>query len=83
MKVNKTSKLAIRLEPKEKQLLSFYANRLGISPSAIVRNQIKTLLSTLEEKVSDKYYSSIVEMSNFAGPNFTQEEIEKLFEVKN
>ena len=83
MKENKTSKLAIRLEPKEKRLLTYYADRLGISPSAIVRNQIKTLLTNLEEQLNDKHYSSVVEMSAFNGPNFTQDEIEKLFEVEN
>jgi len=83
MKENKTSKLAIRLEPKEKRLLTYYADRLGISPSAIVRNQIKTLLTNLEEQLSDKYYSNVIEMSAFKGPNFTQDEIEKIFEVEN
>lgn len=83
MKENKSSKLAIRLEPKEKKLLTYYADRLGLSPSAIVRNQIKSLLSNLEEQLSDTYYSNVVEMSAFNGPNFSQEEIEKLFEVEN
>jgi len=83
MKENKSSKLAVRLEPKEKKLLSYYANRLGISPSAIVRNQIKTLLSSLEEQIQDQYYSNIVEMNTFAGPKFTQDEIEKIFEAGN
>jgi hypothetical protein len=82
MKQNKTSKLAVRLEPKEKKLLTYYANRLGISPSAIVRNQIKSLLTNLEEQLTDQYYTNLVEVSSFNGPNFTQEEIENLFEVE-
>jgi predicted DNA-binding protein len=81
MKQNKTSKLAVRLEPKEKKLLNYYANRLGISPSAIVRNQIKSLLTNLEEQLSDTYYTNVAEMNAFSGPNFSQDEIEKLFEV--
>ena len=73
MKNNKTSKLAVRLEPKEKKLLVYYATRLGISPSAIVRNQIKSLLSNLEEQLTDNCYSNLVGVSAFKGPNFTQE----------
>lgn len=83
MKQNKSSKIAVRLEEKEKRLLTYYANRLGISPSAIVRNQIKTLLVNLKERLSDSYYTSIVEEKNFSGPDYTQDEIEKLFEIKN
>jgi len=82
MKTNKSSKLAVRLEPNEKRLLDYFATRLGVSSSALVRNQIKTLLKELEEKVSDSHYVNITKISKLSGPTFTQEEIEQTFEVE-
>ena len=79
MRVNKTTQLAVRLQADEKRQLVYYATRLGLSPSALVRNQIKTLLKDLEDKVSDEYYSNIADMSILAGPKYTQEEIEEMF----
>lgn len=79
MKINKTTQLAVRLQPDEKRQLLYFATRLGISPSALVRNQIKTLLKDLEEKVEDGYYNSIADMAVLSGPKYSQEEIEKLF----
>jgi predicted DNA-binding protein len=76
---NKTVQIAVRLEPEEKKQLTFFANRLGLSPSSLVRNQIKKLLKELEEKVSDKYYANIAESAILSGPEYTQEEIEDLF----
>lgn len=79
MKINKTTQIAIRLQPEEKRQLFYFATRLGISPSALVRNQIKTMLKELEDKVNDKYYSNIADMAVLEGPKYDQEEIEKLF----
>lgn len=79
MKINKTTQLAVRLQPDEKRQLMYFATRLGISPSALVRNQIKSLLKDLEEKVEDGYYNSIADMAVLSGPKYSQEEIEELF----
>jgi predicted DNA-binding protein len=79
MKINKTTQLAVRLQPDEKRQLVYFATRLGISPSALVRNQIKSLLKDLEEKVADGYYSNIADMAVLSGPKYSQEEIEDLF----
>lgn len=82
MKINKSTKLAVRLEPKEKKLLDYFAGRLGVSSSALVRNQIKSMLKELEEAVEDKQYINMVKISSLAGPTYSQEEIKDLFEVK-
>ena len=82
MKNNMTTKLAIRLEPEEKDLLFYFARKLGLSPSALIRNQIKVLLKEMEEKLIDKYYLQITSLDSFKGPTYTQEDIEKLFEIK-
>jgi hypothetical protein len=82
MKTNKSTQIAVRLQPEEKRQLSYFATRLGLSPSALVRNQIKYLLKELEEKVSDEHYSNIAEMAVLSGPKYSQEEIEKLFSVE-
>jgi predicted DNA-binding protein len=82
MKINKTTQIAVRLQPEEKRQLFYFATRLGISPSALVRNQIKTMLKELEEKVSDGYYANIANMAVLEGPKYDQEEIEKLFSSK-
>lgn len=82
MNKNKTSKLAVRLEPKEKRMLNYYAAKLGVSSSALVRNQIKSLLQELEEKVTDSHYVNVTKLSTFSGPTFTQEEIEDIFEIE-
>jgi predicted DNA-binding protein len=81
-KTNKTVQIAVRLNPEEKTRLNFFAGRLGISPSALVRNQIKILLKELEEKVADKYYANIAENAILSGPEYSQDEIEKLFGSK-
>jgi len=81
VKTNKTSKLAIRLEPREKDLLNYFATRLGMSPSVLVRNQIKSLLKDLEEAVENKYYVNIAKISAISGPEYSQEDIESLFEI--
>lgn len=78
-KHNKTVQIAVRLTAEEKKQLVFFAGRLGISPSGLVRNQIKTLLKDLEDKVADKYYVNIAETAILSGPEYTQEEIEELF----
>ena len=80
---NKTVQIAVRLEPEEKKQLSYFAGRLGLSPSALVRNQIKSLLKDLEEKVADKYYANIAETAVLSGPEYTQQEIEELFGTNN
>ena len=82
MKNNKTSKLAVRLTPKEKELLNYFATRLGVSASALVRNQIKTMLSELEDKVSDTHYINMTKLPTLTGPTYSQEEIEDLFEIE-
>jgi predicted DNA-binding protein len=79
MKINKSTQLAVRLQPDEKRQLVYFATRLGISPSALVRNQIKTLLKDLEDKVADGYYSNIADMAVLSGPKYSQDEIEDLF----
>ena len=79
IKNNKTDQIAVRLEPEEKKQLTFFASRLGLSPSTLVRNQIKKLLSELEEKVIDKYYVDVAESVTLSGPEYTQKEIEDLF----
>lgn len=79
MKINKSTQIAIRLQPDEKRQLSYFATRLGISPSALVRNQIKSLLKDLEEKVADGYYSNIADMAMLSGPKYSQDEIEAMF----
>lgn len=76
-----TTKLAIRLEPEEKDLLFYFARKLGVSPSALIRNQIKVLLKEMEEKLTDKYYLQLTSLNSYSGPTYTQEDIEKLFEV--
>lgn len=81
MKKNMTTKLAIRLEPEEKDLLFYFARKLGVSPSALIRNQIKVLLKEMEEKLTDKYYLQLTSLNSYSGPTYTQEDIEKLFEV--
>ena len=81
MKTRKSSKLAIRLEPREKELLNYFATRLGMTPSVLVRNQIKSLLKDLEEAIENKYYVNIAKIAAFSGPKYTQEEIENLFEI--
>lgn len=83
MKYKKSTKIAVRLEPREKQLLFYFATRLGLSPSALVRNQIKTMLNELEERVSDAHFLNITNITALQGPTYTQEEIEKLFEIEN
>lgn len=83
MKKNKTSKLAIRIEPREKKMLDYFATRLGMSSSALVRNQIKLLLSELEEKINDAHYVSVTSINALAGPTYSQNEIEQLFEVNS
>lgn len=82
MRTNKSTKLAVRLEPKEKRLLNYFANRLGVSSSSLVRNQIKTMLKELEEAVEDKHYINMVKISSLVGPTYSHEEIKDLFEVK-
>jgi|GEM_PF-2328355 len=82
MKNNKTTQIAVRLQPEEKRQLFYFATRLGISPSALVRNQIKTMLQELEDKVKDGYYSNIADMAILEGPKYEQEEIEKLFRTE-
>lgn len=77
----KSSKLAIRLEPKEKEMLFYFSNKLGISPSALVRNKVKQLINELEEKLSDQYLTQLTDINGFNGPVFSQEEIEELFEI--
>ena len=77
----KSSKLAIRLEPKEKEMLFYFSNKLGISPSALVRSKVKELINELEEKLKDQYYTQITEISSFSGPMYSQEDIEDLFEI--
>jgi predicted DNA-binding protein len=77
-----TTKLAIRLEPEEKDLLFYYARRLGLSPSALIRNQVKVLLKEMEEKLTDKYYLQLTSLDAYKGPTYSQEDIEKLFEIK-
>jgi hypothetical protein len=47
-----------------------------------VRNQVKTLLEELKQKVNDTHYSNIAEISLLSGPNFSQEEIEEIFEIE-
>lgn len=79
MKINKSTQLAVRLQPDEKRQLTYFATRLGISPSALVRNQIKSLLKELEDKVTDGYYNNIADMTVLAGPKYSQEEIEDMF----
>jgi len=79
MKTNKTTQIAVRLLPEEKRQLFYFATRLGLSPSALVRNQIKTMLGELEDKVNDSYYSKIADMAVLSGPRYTQEELESLF----
>jgi predicted DNA-binding protein len=79
MRINKTTQLAVRLQPDEKRQLTYFATRLGISPSALVRNQIKSLLKDLEDKVADGYYNNIADMAVLSGPKYSQEEIEELF----
>ncbi len=81
MKNNMTTKLAIRLEPEEKDLLFYYARKLGLSPSALIRNQIKILLKEMEEKLIDKYYLQLTSLEAYKGPSYSQEDIEKLFEI--
>jgi len=83
MKSNKTSKIALRLEEEEKQLLFYYASKLGLTPSALIRNQIKKMLQDLEEQLADKHILNITNSSLVTGPNFTQEEIEDLFEINH
>lgn len=83
MKVNKTTQIAVRLQPDEKRQLFYFATRLGISPSSLVRNQIKTLLQDLEDKVTDTYYNNIADIAALSGPKYTQQEIEDLFVSKN
>jgi len=82
MKNNMTTKLAVRLEPGEKDLLFYFASKLGVSPSALIRNQIKVLLKEMEEKLTDKYYLQLTSLDSYNGPTYSQEDIEKLFEVK-
>lgn len=82
MRTNKTTQIAVRLQPEEKRQLFYFATRLGISPSALVRNQIKTMLQELEEKVKDGYYSNIANMAILEGPKYEQEEIEKMFRTE-
>jgi predicted DNA-binding protein len=82
MKNNMTTKLAIRMEPEEKDLLFYYARRLGLSPSALIRNQVKVLLKEMEEKLTDKYYLQLTSLDAYKGPTYSQEDIEKLFEIK-
>ncbi|MEI7579110.1 MAG: hypothetical protein WCJ58_03655 [bacterium] len=80
--INKTTKLAVRLEPREKKLLNYYATRLGLSSSALVRNQIKTMLQELEEEVANFRYVNMTKISSLTGPTYSQEEIKELFAVK-
>ncbi|MFQ5492725.1 MAG: hypothetical protein ACE5DX_01020 [Candidatus Dojkabacteria bacterium] len=82
MKNNKSTKIAVRLEPREKKLLFYFATRLGISPSALVRNQIKSMLGELEDKLADTHYLNVTKVSSLNGPTYTQDEIEDLFEIK-
>jgi len=79
MKTNKTTQIAVRLLPEEKRQLNYFATRLGLSPSALVRNQIKTLIRELEDKVADGYYTNIADMAVLAGPKYSQNEIEDMF----
>jgi predicted DNA-binding protein len=79
MRINKTTQIAVRLQPEEKRQLTYFATRLGISPSALVRNQIKSLIKELEEKVADGYYTNIAEMAVLSGPKYSQDEIENMF----
>jgi predicted DNA-binding protein len=81
-KIKKESQLAVRLEPQEKELLNYFATRMGISPSALVRNQIKFLLKDLEEKLTDKYYANMADRTLITEPKFTQEEIEEIFQTR-
>jgi predicted DNA-binding protein len=82
-KQNKTSKLAIRLEAKEKNLLNYFATRLGVSASSLVRNQIKSMLQELEDKVTDSHYINITKINTLSGPSYSQDEIEDLFEINS
>jgi len=79
IKTKKTVQIAVRLEPEEKNQLNFFATRLGLSPSSLVRNQIKKLLKELEERLADKYYANIAESAILSGPEYSQKEIEDLF----
>lgn len=72
----------MRLEEKEKELLFYFANRLGVSPSSLVRNQVRSLLEELKQKVNDTHYTNIAEISMLSGPSFSQEEIEEIFEIE-
>ena len=81
-KKNKTSKLAVRLEPKEKQKLNYFATRLGMSASALVRNQVKKLLQDLGEAVADQKYVSLAKIQQLHGPTYSQEELEDIFEIQ-
>lgn len=82
MKNKMTTKLAIRLEPEEKDLLFYFASKLGVSPSALIRNQIKVLLKEMEEKLTDKYYIQLTSLDSYKGPSYSQEDIENFFEIK-
>lgn len=82
MKNNMTTKLTVRLEPEEKDLLFYFARKLGVSPSALMRNQVKVLLKEMEEKLVDKYYLQLTSLDSYKGPTYSQEDIEKLFEIK-
>jgi len=81
-KTNKSTKLAVRLEPKEKHLLNYFATRLGVSASALVRNQIKSMLKDLEGELSDAKYINMTKIPTLGGPTYTQEEIKDLFEIQ-
>lgn len=83
MKKNKTSKIAVRLEPREKKLLFYFATRLGLSPSALVRNQIKSMLKELEDNIQDSHILNITKLTPLNGPTYSQDEIESMFEVGN
>jgi len=79
MKKNKTTKIAVRLEPHEKKLLFYFATRLGLTPSALVRNQIKSMLGELEDNLTDARYINLTKISTLGGPTYSQDEIEELF----
>ncbi len=83
MKKNKTTKIAVRLEAREKKLLFYFATRLGLTPSALVRNQIKTMLNELEDNLADSRYINLTKIPALGGPTYSQEEIEELFSVEN